>query len=724
MSTSPNFDDLPITTPDQDLFGFDAFARMIAHSISNLQASSGVVLAINGPWGSGKSSVVNLVRYHLEHSFNNYSLKPVQFECWWFRGEEALTVAFFQELYTSLGPSLGRRFKKAIRRFGKRVMKAGAAAGAGVEFAGATGAGAIVSGTMDWLSGLVGTESVEDLYLELKRSLKTQNKRFLVIIDDIDRLMPDEAIQMFRLVKSVGRLPNVIYLLVFDRGLAEATITNSYPSEGPHFLEKIVQASFDVPELSPPELVQQLLSNIASLVGGLKKIDSVDFMNIFYDIVTPSVLRPRDLVKLTNVLSITIPTIGKDVYLADHVAIESIRLNHPTLFRAIRESKDLVCPTANLLQNADKVRVAERLDVAILSKVSEPVRQEWRSRLMRLFPRLEQFWGNLYHGAEIEGDWNRDRRICSRDHFDTYFRFSLPAEVLGQDEIDELISNAGDEFFLKAKLLDGLAAQRANGMTKASLVLDVLTQNADAIPPNSFIPALRTVFSLADTLDVEADRARGFSIGSNELRIHWFLRRLLLERTDLSGRSEILMEACKSAAVGWLVNLYRSAHDDYFPREGRLPEAEENCLLTKGDTERLGTFALSQLRAASQDGRFLDHNSLAFLMFNWEDLASREEVREWASEKLDDNAWVISFARAFTHYSWSQGMGMFGQGDLVAKRTARVSLESLRQFFEVEELRARVQEILDSREISENQRATLGEFLEAWDRADKKEDVW
>ena len=90
-------------------------------------------------------------------------------------------------------------------------------------------------------------ETVEKTFRKLAKVLEDQGRRCLVIIDDIDRLSPDEALGVFRLVKSVGRLPNVMYLLVFERELAEKMIQERYPSEGPQFLEKIIQAGFELP---------------------------------------------------------------------------------------------------------------------------------------------------------------------------------------------------------------------------------------------------------------------------------------------------------------------------------------------------------------------------------------------------------------------------------------------------------------------------------------------
>jgi predicted KAP-like P-loop ATPase len=50
--------DNPIDQPGQDPFGVDGFAQAIAKAIERLQGPEGTVLALTGPWGSGKSSVV------------------------------------------------------------------------------------------------------------------------------------------------------------------------------------------------------------------------------------------------------------------------------------------------------------------------------------------------------------------------------------------------------------------------------------------------------------------------------------------------------------------------------------------------------------------------------------------------------------------------------------------------------------------------------------------
>lgn len=124
MDTLPH-NDQPIATPAEDRFGIDPFARALASSIRKLKTPTGSVIALNGPWGSGKSSAVNLVRHHLADAVKTEELVLIDFNCWWFRGEDALALAFFRELYAGLAPSLGDKIKKALPKLGARLLRAG-----------------------------------------------------------------------------------------------------------------------------------------------------------------------------------------------------------------------------------------------------------------------------------------------------------------------------------------------------------------------------------------------------------------------------------------------------------------------------------------------------------------------------------------------------------------------------------------------------------------------
>ena len=431
-----------------------------------MAAPEGTVIALNGPWGSGKSSAVNLILHHLKEDLERGDLVVVNFACWWFRGEEALALAFFRELYAAMEPSLGDRVRNVLPKLGAKLLRTGSMVSAGADLAGAAGMGAVAAGTMNWLTGMISdsADPVEKLYKQLGEALRDQQRRFLIVIDDIDRLSPDEALLIFRLVKSVGRLPNVFYLLVFDRQLAEAITTQRFPSEGPQYLEKIIQAGFDLPPTSNEHLTQQLLAQIEAVCGPVREEDAVQFMNIYYDVVTPLMRTPRDLNRLMNGLSVTWAAIGAELNMADFVALEALRLLKPVAYARIRQSKAHLCGLHSGSSRSDEQRAA--YDRRLFGETDSSDRDQQRRALTRIFPRLEAVYGNLHYGDESERRWERDRRCCSAAHFDAYFRLALGSDTLRQAEINELTTRAGDPTFIEETFLQALDIRLSNGRTK------------------------------------------------------------------------------------------------------------------------------------------------------------------------------------------------------------------------------------------------------------------
>lgn len=710
------YNDQPIESPNEDRFGIDPFARALATSVRKMQSPQGAVIGLNGPWGSGKSSVVNLCKHHLADAVKSNELVIIDFACWWFRGEDALALAFFRELYGGLGPSLGDKVKKKLPKLGARVLRAGALVGKVAEAAGAIVAGGIAEKGMEWLAGLIEQdESVEVLHAELSKALREQKKRFFIVIDDIDRLSPDEALVIFRLVKSVGRLPNVMYLLVYDRTLAEKIVSERYPAEGPHYLEKIVQAAFELPEPSALDVQLHLLTLIESICGAPAEADLVRFMNIFYQGVSPAMRTPRDVTRFTNSLSLSWPAVAGEVDRADFVALETLRLLHPTTYRVIRQNKEQLSGGGRG-DGRDRDASARHFNELFFGTEATPDHDKMRRLLMRLFPALESVWANMNYGDGFARQWELERRVCSPNHFDSYFRFAIGDDVLTSTELDSFLARANDIDYVKTTLGHAVTVTRRSGGTRAAVWLHELTMHAERVDRTKVQPLLTALFGIADEINVEADTAKAFSMGSNELRLHWLLRALTKERMPLDERSAIFKQACNTASLGWLADFTRSAWTDYHPREGKERELPENCLTTEADAEQLCILLRSRIEAAAANGTLLAHRDLPSLLHWWVDLTIDDgaAVRAWTYAAFATDDGVRQLAKAFSSYGWTQGMGFAGMGDAVAKRVTRVNPTGMARLMDLDAFRPRVESVAVAGGSPEVQ-----EFLEAWRRADR-----
>jgi predicted KAP-like P-loop ATPase len=715
MASPDYFNDSPISDPEQDRFGIDPFARALARSIIELNSPVGAAIALNGAWGIGKSSAVNLIRHHLGGNQNHDALVVVDFKCWWFRGEEALTLAFLQALNGALEKGLGDKARELLPKIGRKLLQAGPVIGPAVNIATGGIWGLLSTGSVDFAKKFFAEgDSVEKIFNQLSEALSRQDKRFLVIIDDMDRLTPDEALQIFRLVKSVGRLPNVMYLLIFDRELAEKAVEARYPSEGPHFLEKIIQASFDLPLPARDDLNNAFLGEIETRCGMSKDSGEIRrFMNIFYDVVSPYLNSPRDLVRLTNSIAISWRPVAGEVNVADFVALEMMRVFEPKLHNAIRTNKDKVCG----LDGGNRGRRDNREKMLKFFLESVDVDQHaWaETALARLFPRLE----NMGYGEGFLERWEAKRLVCIAKHFDTYFRMALGDEALPIASIREFIERCGDKEYVKTTLRHALLSIRKNGKSKVPLFLDEIHTYTDQIARENLEALISGLFEVADEIDLERDHARGFAIGNAHLQIHWIIRKLTLEHCSIDERTAIFLAACREAQLGWLVDFTSSALRDYSPDE---PEPLEKCLVTQRASDELRARTITAIENAASNGMLLEHPQLASILFRWRDFSGPDAtpVRAWIADQLANDIAAALLARAFTSESWSQGMGMFGLGDRVAMRSTRAAVDGLTSIMDVTAFRNRLQDIAASEALAAPYLDYVRVFLDAWSEREQE----
>ena len=139
---------------------------------------------------------------------------------------------FFAELSRGIGTSgkTKKRIAKLLTTFGSFVS----AAGSVVPVAGGAGAALRTVGT-----ALQTEKSLHQTKTELDGLLKDLDQRVIVFVDDIDRVERDVTRLLFRMVRLNANLPNVTYVLAFDRLVVERKL-NEHGIRGRDYLEKIV----------------------------------------------------------------------------------------------------------------------------------------------------------------------------------------------------------------------------------------------------------------------------------------------------------------------------------------------------------------------------------------------------------------------------------------------------------------------------------------------------
>ena len=700
------FEDQPIDSPKEDRFGFDPLAKAIADSVTNMKAPHGTVLAVNGPWGSGKSSVVNLVKHYLRNGMKAGDLEIVDFKCWWFRGEEALTLAFFQELYAAMKPAESDQAKEVIAKLGSQLLiKTSPVVGSVLNVA-TPGAGSIASAAMKAVGDFISQDkTVEKLHGELSKALKDGSKRYLIVIDDIDRLSPDEALLIFRLVKSVGALPKVFYLLAYDRHLAEKIVTERYPSEGPHYLEKIIQASFDLPE--PLSLDEEFLRRLHGIIEEQEFEDKRHFDRLFEQLIAPEIKTPRDLLRILNPLQVTWAAVKGEVNPTDFLCLETLRIQRPGLYGALRRNKSRL--TQGTIRLYDSNSSPEEYNKIFLESEPESERERLRSGLKRLFPLLQSGWGGSRPGMSNSLEMDKHQRACSPKHFDTYFRFALSNDVLPKRQIDELIAHSGDPEFVQQKFRQAAKIKRPTGDTRAALLLEALTTHAEDVPEENIGNFLKAVYSVAD--DLVGQQERGLDAGVDGTTTEKLLDLhtvLTLRYAALEGKSAVLLEACKGAALGCLVFIAQKAYREHDPSGNESPRTPGRTLTTREHTDKLKELAVKHIRKAAADGSLINCPLLDGVLLWWEYMTgSDEEARSWVSDTIRDDHAVARLARAFTGVS--KTIVSNGEERVVART-------EMGRVVDLDEFRTCMERALEGKCLEPEDREALEAFRNAWQR--------
>lgn len=86
--------DKPLSPGEYDALGVTSIALGLSRFLRNEKTLPPLTIAINGEWGSGKSSLMNLLRCDLQ----SYGMHPVWFNAWHHQKEEHLLAALLQTL--------------------------------------------------------------------------------------------------------------------------------------------------------------------------------------------------------------------------------------------------------------------------------------------------------------------------------------------------------------------------------------------------------------------------------------------------------------------------------------------------------------------------------------------------------------------------------------------------------------------------------------------------
>ena len=602
-------DDSPIKKPKHDSLGYTALAKAIANCILANKRPEGSVIAVHGAWGVGKSSTINLVCRAISKS--NSDIIIINFNSWCYRSEEGIVDGFFQELY--FGLKSDKKFQESANSLDSLIKLAHRISG----FTNAIGHGLnswiplagnmILKGNKLIKKRASSEEKIESLQKKIGEKLKEIDVRVLIVIDDIDRLSPEEAIAIFRLIKSVGRLKNIIYLLGYDRKETEKMIRKKYKFGGNIYLEKIVQASFDIPEPSYYKISEQLRYRLLETFGDDIPRDSKRLNNIITNVIKPEIETLRNVYRLTNALLTTYPSVKEKVDILDFIVLEALRLFRPRIYKMIRLHKNELTNPEKYLPSHDGLEDKDIIqDILTLSEPDESVYGRLHSSLLEIFPQINR--SDLKHSAYIARIRSQENRASSPLHFDTYFQFSISDDVISNEEFDEIVSNSTNSDFVQSRLRRYLTKNISYGETVASYLLDKISYKIDSICTKDMKSLLATLHSISEDIRVDFDLDNsGYIPTSYKTRILRLSKKFLLNKVDVGEGYEFMSEVFKASSLDIIMRLCRWI----------LESRQDISTLTRKEKSKLKKMIMNRIEHEINDGSILENQNFPRIFSDW-----------------------------------------------------------------------------------------------------------
>lgn len=664
----------PIRTKGEDLLRRVDYAYRIADVLLELSPREGRVFAIRGGWGFGKSSLKYLVIEQLQARDKHSHW--LDFNPWQWGDGNAISRALFGQIADRLGGDNSQEALEraaTLRKYGAILSGAAAplkqAGGSQqkittmltnaslVSFASSIGfdlpAAATIAGFLAGASialSLLGRwlshrgrdrskDSLDQVRKVLEERLRELKRPLIVFVDDIDRLEQDQIRVLLRQVKANANLPNIVFVLLFQSSIVESALDPVADGDGRAFLEKIVQASFDLP-MVPTHMVHRIFTeNLSQLANPYATerngFDQTRWGNALIGSIQPRLRNMRDAHRLVSSVAVHLPLHATadllEVNIVDFLVLETLRVFEPDLHEMIFLEKSLLLQGGRQLGDGRKSTVEAAVN-DLLNTVPEDRRDLAMETLKLLFPQIEWAMGGPQYAHGFHQQWAEAKQVCSSRFFSRYFELQTALGEISERRFTQFI----DAALAEGQLANSIVEIENDGLLPALVAR--LDESVDRLPVQNAPVLLPALFTIAQKLVGEADDPFSSPWVSAWRATSWFLKAIPEDQRG-SLAIEAFRETKALSVAAILIHLSDPAdHKD---------DADFKPTLDLPTVDAMKAIWLHLIRSRAADNNaLLLEPDLASLLYRWKNYSgSVDEPRRWLQGAIStDQAFMIMAA--------------------------------------------------------------------------------
>lgn len=346
--------DIPIRRLEQDLLKLEKYSSALSRFI--LQSDTPITVGLQGEWGTGKTSLMSILNEQI--SAQNVATSWVNtWEYSLFRGASETTPAVLQGMLEKLETNcknqgnwdIGDEASKQVKKVGRFL------AGVANQLV-AKKTGVNISAAADGSApGAVRAEISEikaDIAAIIQRLIDSPGnpyKKVVFFVDDLDRIPPNDAVEVLEALKNIFDIPNCVFVLAIDYDVVVKGLegkfgpkTEENEREFRSFFDKIIQVPFSMP-VGTYSIESFLLNKFGALGYEINAVDAEEYAKVVRLTVGTN---PRSLKRYLNSYSLINQVKQVD---EEHESVESnlmlfallgIQISYPFVFRMLTKHPD------------------------------------------------------------------------------------------------------------------------------------------------------------------------------------------------------------------------------------------------------------------------------------------------------------------------------------------------------------------------------------------------
>lgn len=280
---------------EDDLLGFEPYAKTLAEIIADRNTNTPLTIGIFGGWGQGKTSLMRMVQRRLKATLRTaFPIQSIWFNAWMYSQRACLWRALLSSVLTgvrgfiTLSNSTHSNLRQLEARLHQAVLPAVGSITLPVETL--PGLDSIMlpprtglkllqrqarrkgndthaahidqlitdfeeSETLSLRNHIAALDDFRREFEGLSRKGIVDHGRLVIFVDDLDRCLPTQAVEVLEAIKIFLDVPGCVFVLGMAQEIVEEGIRGCYSDyevklNGAEYLEKIIQIPFQLPPIT------------------------------------------------------------------------------------------------------------------------------------------------------------------------------------------------------------------------------------------------------------------------------------------------------------------------------------------------------------------------------------------------------------------------------------------------------------------------------------------